>query len=117
MSGTSFMAASGRVPVANHAMVRFGAGGGSLAFSPKAWGETLAAPLEADPARGRAALAYPTRFQDLRRVATGAGGTVDLTRYPIASRHEDFAMLVEAPGSRLGWATAVRADAREISSA
>jgi hypothetical protein len=109
-----FFGGRGRVPVANHAMVRFGPGGGRLAFSPKAWGETMATPQETDPARGRFALAHPTRFGDLRRVATAAGGHADLTRYPIGSRHEDFAMLVEAPGRPLGWAAAERIDAGEL---
>jgi hypothetical protein len=35
-------------------------------------------------------------------------------RHPIAGRHEDFVMLVEAPGSRLGWAAAIREDAADI---
>jgi hypothetical protein len=109
-----FFGGRGRVPVANHAMVRFGPGGGRLAFSPKAWGETMATPQETDPARGRFVLAHPTRFGDLRSVATAAGGHADLTRYPIGSRHEDFAMLVEAPGRPLGWAAAERIDAGEL---
>jgi hypothetical protein len=109
-----FRGGRGRVPVANHAMVRFGPAGGRLAFSPKAWGETPATPQESDPARGRSVLAYPSRFADPGRVATAQEGTADLTRYPIASRHEDFAMLVEARESRLGWATAERVDAGEL---
>jgi hypothetical protein len=71
-------------------------------------------PQESDPARGRSALAHPTRFEDLARVATAAGGTADLMRYPIAARHEDFVMLVEARGRRLGWAAALRVDAGEL---
>jgi hypothetical protein len=45
---------------------------------------------------------------DMTRFPTAAGGTADLTRYPIGSRHEDFAMLVEAPGSELGWTAVTR---------
>ena len=73
---------------------------GRLSFSPKAYAETPATPLEPDPARGRYALAYPARFTDLGKAPLKDGGTTDLRSYPIASRHEDFVMLVEAPGSR-----------------
>ncbi len=66
------------------------------------------------PRRGRYALAYPARFADLGVAPLRDGGTTDLRSYPIASRHEDFVMLVEAPGSRLGWAAAMRDDAADI---
>jgi hypothetical protein len=42
------------------------------------------------------------------------GTRVDLTRYPIGSRHEDFVMLVEAEGSKLGWAAALRPDRADL---
>jgi hypothetical protein len=104
---------SGAVPVANHAMTRFDATG-ILSFSPKAYGQTSAAPPESDPARGRSRLAYPARFEDLTKAPLADGGTADLTRYPFASRHEEFIMLVEAPGSALGWAAALRSDRRDL---
>ena len=85
---------------------------GRLSFSPKAYAETPATPLETDPSRGRYALAYPARFTDLGKAPLKDGGTTDLRSYPIASRHEDFVMLVEAARlRRLGWAAAVREDA------
>jgi hypothetical protein len=107
-----FIGGHGAISVANHAMIRF-AVGGTLAFSPKAYGRTPNKPLESDPMRGRSLLLYPARFDDLW--APMADGTpVDLTRYPIGSRHEDFVMLVEAEGSKLGWAAALRPDRADL---
>lgn len=105
-----FRGGSGAVPVASHAMVRFGPRGGRLAFSPKAWGETPPTPLEP----GRHRLAYPARFADPAAAPAADGGVADLTRYPICARMEDFALLVEVPGARLGWAAALRRDAAEV---
>jgi hypothetical protein len=101
------------VTVASHAMTQF-ATRGRLSFSPKVYGETPDQPQESDPARGRSALAYPARFTDLSAVALKDGRTTDLRSYPIASRHEDFVMLVEAKGNHLGWAAAVRPDASDV---
>lgn len=109
----SFEGGAGAVPVASHAMTRFAAGG-RLFFSPKAYGETLDIPLEADPSRGRSALRYPSRFAGLRDVPLADGGHADLRSYPFAGRHEDFVMLVEGPGSRLGWAAALREEERDV---
>jgi hypothetical protein len=108
-----FGGGSGTISVASHAMTRF-ATRGRLSFSPKAYAETPATPLESDPARGRYALAYPARFTDLGEAPLRDGGATDLRTYPIASRHEDFVMLVEAPGNRLGWAAAIRDDAGDV---
>lgn len=55
-----FIGGEGRLPLANHAMVSLPQGG-KLSFSRKRWFETLEAPLESDPARGRSRLAYPRR--------------------------------------------------------
>jgi hypothetical protein len=41
------------------------------------------------------------------------GTTADITRYPIASRHEDFVMMIEAPSSRLGWLAVSRPATRD----
>lgn len=108
-----FHGGEGAVPVANHAMVRLTAGG-TLSVSRKAFGITPGTSLEPDPANGRSALAYPSRFEDLHAAPLAAGGTADLTQYPIAERHEDFAALVEAEGSRLGWATVARPDQGDL---
>ncbi len=108
-----FIGGSGALPVANHAMLRL-ASGGTLSFSPKRYAFTPATALEPDPAQGRYALAYPARFTDLAAAPLKDGGTVDLTRYPIADRHEDFAALVEEATEGLGWATAARADQGDL---
>lgn len=110
----SFAGGEGRLPVANHAITRFGPRGGSLAFSPKRFGETLNTPVEADPTVGRVALAYPVRFDSAMAVPKADGGVADLTRYPLAERHEDFAMLAEAAGNEIGWAAALRFDTEDI---
>src|SRR5690606_31363163 len=71
-------------------------------------------PLEPDPGRGRSTLQYPARFTDLAAVPLAGGGHADLREYPPAERHEDFVMLVEAPGASLGWAAALRRDEGDI---
>src|SRR6185503_3486703 len=89
-----FEGGEGAISVASHAMTKF-ATRGRLSFSPKAYGEAPPKPQESDPARGRSALAYPSHFEDLSKVPLKEGGTTSLRSYPIASRHEDFLMLVE----------------------
>ncbi|HVX83148.1 MAG TPA: hypothetical protein VHB23_17405 [Devosiaceae bacterium] len=109
----AFIGGTGNVPVANHAMTRFPAGG-RLSFSPKAYVETPASAPEPDPKMGRSRLAYPQRSTDPTRMKLADGGTVDITRYPFAERHEDIAFLIEAPGHQLGWITAQRPDGRDM---
>jgi len=93
--------------VANHAMISV-QNGAKLSFSPKRWWETPEKPLETDPKRGRSLLESPTKTTDPRHFPLAAGGEADITRYPFASRHEDFAVGIEAQGSRLGWTTVAR---------
>lgn len=107
-----FSGGAGAVPVANHAMVRFPAGG-RLAFSGKARIETPPTALEPDPARGRSRLLYPATSSDPARMPLADGGFADLTRYPFAERHEDFVMMLESPASRLGWLAASRPSSRD----
>ncbi|OJY63039.1 MAG: hypothetical protein BGP09_21415 [Rhizobium sp. 60-20] len=99
----------GVLPVAHHPMFRL-AGGGRFFTSKKKAVLTPAQPLEP----GRSCLAYPTRSTDLVRVAGANGATVDLTRWPIGSRNEDFVTLVEAPGSVLGWSAVIRENEDDI---
>ena len=103
-----FVGGNGRLPIANHAMVRLPSGG-HLAFSRKSTFGTPDAAIEPDPAKGRSHLAYPAQSRDPTRFPTAAGGFVDLTRYPVAQGHEDVVMLVEERGSRLGWLAVSRA--------
>lgn len=94
---------SGVLPVAHHPMLRL-AGAGRFFTSPKRAVLTPDQPLEP----GRSCLAYPARSTDLKAVAAADGGTVDLTHWPIGSGHEDFAVLVEAEGSDIGWSAVIR---------
>ena len=103
-----FTGGSGAISASGHAMTHL-AGEGRLSFSPKAFGYLPAATQETDPARGRCLFATDKRFTDLSKLPLADGTTVDLGHYPIAERHEDLAVLVEAPGAKLGWAAAVRA--------
>jgi predicted metal-dependent enzyme (double-stranded beta helix superfamily) len=104
---------NGAVSVASHAMTRFH-GKGRLSFSPKAFAELPSAVQEGDPTRGRSLFAHPAHFTDLTRLPLADGTTADLHDHPIAEGHEDFAMLVEEKGARLGWAAAVRPDAGDV---
>lgn len=108
-----FTGGSGAVPVASHAMTRF-AGKGRLSFSPKRFAALPDDVQESDPERGRSVFAHGLRFDDLGRLPLADGTTVDLRDYPVADGHEDFVTLVEAKGSPLGWAAAVRPDAGDI---
>jgi hypothetical protein len=102
-----FAGGEGAITAAHHVNTRFPAGG-RLSFSSKAYADIPDTPLETDPARGRYVLSYPARTEDLSALPLASGGTVDLHRYPIGERHEDFLMLVEAQGSAIGWTAALR---------
>lgn len=106
-----FIGGTGRLPVANHAMISV-PGGARLSFSRKRWWESLAEPLETT--RGRARLAYPRRSEDAVEFPAADGSTVNLHRYPWGERHEDFVAGVEDPGSRLGWTAVVRPDQGDL---
>ena len=108
-----FVGGEGAITAAHHVNTRFPEGG-RLSFSPKAYADIPDTPLETDPARGRYVLSYPARTSDLSALPLAAGGTVDLHRYPLGERHEDFLMLVEAPGRRLGWTAALRHHERDV---
>jgi hypothetical protein len=97
-----FHGGQGAIPVAHHAMVDLRTGG-RLAFSPKLFAETP--PVEAEP--GRSLLRYPAESADLAAFP-GRDGPVDLTRWPIGRRHEEFLMLVDDPAHHFGWVTALR---------
>lgn len=98
----SFIGGTGRIPVAHHTMIDLKQGG-VLAFSAKSHAETPATALEPS-----SVLNYPARSENIDAFPSRTG-PVDLTRYPIAPRHEDFVMLVDCPGAEFGWSTALRA--------
>jgi hypothetical protein len=108
-----FEGGNGAISVASHAMTRF-VRSGRLSFSPKASAELPSMQQETDPARGRSVFAHPARTTDLTKLPLADGTTVDIHNYPVASGHEDFAMLVEAKGAKVGWTAAVRPDAGDI---
>lgn len=108
-----FSGGEGAITAAHHVNTRMPSGG-RLNFSPKAYVDIPGVALETDPARGRSLLAYPSRTGDLSALPLAAGGTVDLHRYPIGDRHEDFVMLVEDAASTLGWTAVLRDGERDI---
>ena len=102
-----FIGGTGALPVATHAMIAVD-DGARISFSRRRWFETLPAPLEPEPARGRSALAYPRRHEDAADFPGADGGTVNLMRFPWGPAHEDFVAAVDEPGARLGWTAVVR---------
>lgn len=109
----SFEGGSGAISVAHHAMAAMREGG-RLAFSPKRLAATGPDPLEPDPARGRFALAYPARSEDLARFPAADGGAFDLHDYRMDRRHEDFVTLVEADHGGPGWTAVARHAERDL---
>jgi len=109
----AFIGGSGAIPVANHAMTRFPAGG-RLSFSKKSRAETPDGAPEPDPKVGRSRLAYPARSDDPRHLPMADGSIADITRYPFAERHEDFVTLVEDKANHFGWLAALRPDSRDM---
>lgn len=101
-----FVGGQGRASFANHANITL-PGGGHIRTSRKTMWETPGTPQESDPARGRSALVYPAQGPDPSRFPA-KGGTVDLTRYPWRTRHEDFVVGIEAPDTPLGWTAVTR---------
>lgn len=107
-----FLGGAGGLTASHHVMTRLPDGGRS-SFSPKAYADLPPLALEPNPERGRSILRYPSRTQDLAALPLADGGTADLRAYPFAERHEDFFMLVEAPGNPIGWTAVVRRGAAD----
>jgi len=108
-----FSGGEGAVSVGLHMMVSLPQGG-HLSFSPKLFAETPAEALEPDAAKGNSLLAYPARFNDLKKAPRADGGTANLTCYPFDRNHEDFVMMVEKAEDRLAWAAALRHHERDL---
>lgn len=94
---------SGGLTLAHHPMMRV-AGGARLFCSPKRVAITPDPPI----VENRHRFALGAQCDDLRQIPASDGGTVDITRLPIASDTEDFITLVEADGSTLGWTAVIR---------
>ncbi|MEM6389856.1 MAG: hypothetical protein AAF825_08475 [Pseudomonadota bacterium] len=93
---------AGEVSLAHHPMARMQAGG-TLSFSPKRAVLTDPKPQY----EGRNLWALGQIRPDLS-LACEDGSQWDLRRYPAAHAVEDFAILVEARGARLGWTVLMR---------
>jgi hypothetical protein len=101
---------AGRISLAHHVMIDV-RDGAELLLSPRAHAETPALTGGMAAEFPGASLAYPARSADLKRFP-GAKGSVDLLRYPLAERNEDFVMLVDAvpapSAETVGWAGVFR---------
>jgi hypothetical protein len=93
----------GAVSFAHHPMTRMEREG-RLSFSPKRAVLTDAAPQEA----GRNLWALD-QCRDGLRLACTDGTLWDLRDYPSAHKVEDFCLLVEAEGAKIGWTALMRA--------
>ncbi|MEO0383996.1 MAG: hypothetical protein AAF234_10645 [Pseudomonadota bacterium] len=94
---------SGGLTFAHHPMMRV-AGGARLFTSPKRLAVTPDAPI----VEGRHALQNGVATADHTAIPATRGGTIDVTRLPIADGDEDFVALVEAEESELGWTAVIR---------
>ncbi|WP_173424039.1 hypothetical protein [Ensifer adhaerens] len=101
-----FIGGCGALSVAHHPMLRISEGA-KLTFSKKAFGATPENAVETDASRGFSALRYPQEFDSLSSVELLGGGRQDLTVQPGPPNAEDFLILAEEKGSKLGWTAAV----------
>lgn len=92
----------GSVTLAHHPMARM-AEGGRLSFSPKR--AALTDPAPQHPGRNLWAL---NQLRGDLHLDREDGGRWDLRRYPAGHAVEDFAVLVEARDSALGWTMLIR---------
>jgi hypothetical protein len=99
---------SGHIPIAHHAMIHV-PGGASLSFSQKDFGRTPAKDLGSPGDGTQAVLVYPQHFDSLAAVRLRSGETVDASRYPFTTGHEDFLSLFDPPSASIGWSAAVAA--------
>lgn len=94
---------SGGLTFAHHPMMRV-AGGARLFTSPKRLAVTPDVPI----VENRHALQNGVATADHTAIPATRGGTIDVTRLPIADGDEDFVALVEADESELGWTAVIR---------
>ena len=79
-----------------------------LSFSPKSGYLMPSQPVEANPARGRSLLRYPSAGTGMGNIPLRDGGTADIRTYPFAEGHEDVIALLETPDRQVGWSAAAR---------
>lgn len=108
-----FTGGHGRMPVANHAMIRVPDGAVIRTSEKRAWA-TPDNPQESDPVKGRSILRYPFVANGPEAFPLLDGGTVDLRRYPLGKTHEDFVMAIEAPGHAFGWVAVTRPATQDL---
>ncbi len=85
-------------------------GSGRITTSPFKWASVYDG-VFSNPAAGETqALAQGTLFTDLREVPLAAGGTTDLTRYPLRVGYDDLVMMANVPATPaqpFAWSAAV----------
>ena len=101
-----FDGGEGHLPIAHRAMIHV-PGGATLSFSERQYGVTPLQAPESLPEKGRSILSYPQRFDSLQTLQSADGATVDASRYPFASTHEDIAILAGSKDDTLGWTAAL----------
>lgn len=105
---------TGEFPYGTHPIVDIssqGAGGAHVSTSPIRHAQVFPG-LFSDPARGEHQILAPgARFTSLSEVPAAAGGSVDMSRQPLAKLHEDLVMLVNDPeAGPLAWSAVSCAD-------
>lgn len=97
----------------NHPILDFShipEGAGRVSTSPFHWASTFPGAFS-DPAAGEfQALAEGAEFRDLQQVSLAAGGTTDITRYPLRPGNDDLVMLAASPATDaqpFAWSAAV----------
>ncbi|WP_338286022.1 hypothetical protein [Luteolibacter sp. LG18] len=103
----------GRYNYGNHPILDFSGipeGQGRLSVSPFRWGSVYRG-VFADPSIGEhGVMESGALFTDLKAVPLAAGGTTDVTRYPVRSGCEDLVMMVSEPATEaqpFAWSAAV----------
>jgi hypothetical protein len=100
---------SGKMPLGQHAMLRFPdpAGSGLLSFSRFAHGQVYPGAFEKPQDRGYQSLKPGATFRSIDRVPLLAGGYTDVSRYPARRGYEDLILLAADPSLKFAWSAVV----------
>lgn len=90
-----FEGGQGAISFAHHVLINV-QGGAKLTMSPRGEARTPDIITSSSDDFASAVLAYPASSSDFSRFPTKGGGTVDLLRYPLAAKHDDFVMVLDA---------------------